>query len=132
MVRVKVEKRRGMVVALDMEGHTKTGPCAALSSLVRTYAKIVDRHDGVDMIGSAPAPGEFHLTVMQGNSSEFLRGASAFLLEGMKDVASGARRIQQAARSPGQLVDPKRLFDDLTDEQRSTPASGQDSTSHTD
>lgn len=88
MVRVRVELHEGLVCAVEVDGHTDPAACAALSALVRTYAAVIDRFEAVEIIGEAPEPGKLSLQVIHSNGEEFIRGASAFILKGIQDVAA--------------------------------------------
>jgi uncharacterized protein YsxB (DUF464 family) len=90
MVRVRIEMDEGLVTELDIDGHSTTAVCAALSSLARTYAELADRFSATDVFVDAPRPGEFYLRLLRYDGHEFIRGASAFLLEGIKGIAQDA------------------------------------------
>ena len=82
------------LVGLSTEGHAlrKAGeasvPCAAVSSLVRTTARMVEGRTGIESSGSAPYPGSLQLTLhrVDAASREWLRGITDFLVVGLKDV----------------------------------------------
>lgn len=95
MIRVAVElDRRGLLSALQAEGHaaalTESGsvPCAAVSALVRTAARLIEAREGLEHSGGAPAPGRLSLQVgrTERRQRRWLLGVTDYLLAGLRDV----------------------------------------------
>jgi hypothetical protein len=87
-VRMSVD---GLIRRVDLAGHfPNTKACAALSSLVRTLAKILDRKDGVEISGAASEPGDFHMDVKsvsgEARTVEWVRGVTAFFMCGLNSL----------------------------------------------
>ncbi len=82
------------LLRLSTEGHAVRGkgsysiPCAAVSSLVRTAARMVEGRAGIESSGSAPEPGGLTLELhrVEEGSKPWLRGVTDFLVVGLKDI----------------------------------------------
>ncbi len=82
------------LLKLSTEGHAVRSaggssiPCAAVSSLVRTTARLVESRAGIESSGEAPSPGSLTLTLHRVGSEEkaWLKGVTDFLIVGLKDV----------------------------------------------
>jgi len=82
------------LVGLSTAGHAarKTGeasiPCAAVSSLVRTTARIIEGRTGIESSGNASRPGSLELMLhrVDADSREWLRGITDFIVVGLKDI----------------------------------------------
>ena len=63
-------------------------PCAAVSSLVRTAARLVEGRTGIVSSGTAPQPGSLELRLgrVDAESRDWLRGVTDFLVVGLKDI----------------------------------------------
>lgn len=63
-------------------------PCAAVSSLVRTAARVVEGRNGIVSSGTAPQPGslELRLDRVDAESRDWLRGVTDYLVVGLKDI----------------------------------------------
>ncbi|MBN1646851.1 MAG: ribosomal-processing cysteine protease Prp [Spirochaetales bacterium] len=81
--------RNGIAVAIGSIGH-ETGEngvvCAAVSSLLRTYAISLDRRKGVRATARAPRKGEFYCQVKKYSEmdSGWISGLSNFLMTGLE------------------------------------------------
>jgi len=81
-------------MSLSTEGHavreagSASIPCAAVSSLVRTTARIVAGRAGIESSGNAPHPGSLELRIhrVEVASREWLQGITDFLIVGLKDI----------------------------------------------
>ena len=82
------------LVRLSTKGHaareagSASIPCAAVSALVRTTARIVEGRAGIESSGNAPHPGSLELRLyrVEAASREWLRGITDFLIVGLKDI----------------------------------------------
>lgn len=84
----------GLLVSCKVAGHAKAGPiggdvvCAAVSTLTRTALRILLDREGITLRGKASERGAFWLEMeYTGAGRDFLAGAGAFLLEGLRSVA---------------------------------------------
>ena len=95
MIEVQLLLDTSMCVSrLTTDGHAVRSagkdsiPCAAVSSLVRTAARLVEGHTGIDSSGAAPQPGslELRLDRVDAESRNWLRGVTDYLVVGLKDI----------------------------------------------
>ncbi|MDR3276191.1 MAG: ribosomal-processing cysteine protease Prp [Treponema sp.] len=84
----------GLFRACKVWGHAGAGPkggdivCAAVSVLTKTAFTTLSSREGIMLRGGAPERGIFWMeTDYSGAGREFLAGAGAFLMEGLKSVA---------------------------------------------
>ena len=95
MVHVKVAvDPEGCLRSLAAAGHAGEGrpgedlSCAAVSSLLRSVARLLHRSEGLRVAGQAARPGELTIEVL-GSSPErrqWLRGVTDVLLAGLHDL----------------------------------------------
>ncbi len=84
----------GLLAVIQAAGHSGAGVrgqdivCASASILLRTLARTLESKDGVVLTGSADMRGEFFLELHVHGSvlSHWLRGVTAFILTGLKDL----------------------------------------------
>ncbi len=94
MVRVKATVQSGVFEEITAHGHAadrNTGaniPCAAVSALLRTAARLLELEEGVSIDGTAEKPGEFRLqlTSINDDKLEWLRGVTDYLIIGLKTI----------------------------------------------
>ena len=91
----------GCVRRLESVGHAsgaRSVVCAAVSSALRSFARLVEDRQDIDVRGSAPSPGELRLEIgregFDAHHTSVLYGASALLVRQLVDVADD---------SPGEL-----------------------------
>jgi uncharacterized protein YsxB (DUF464 family) len=84
----------GLLISCGVNGHAGAGPrggdivCAAVSVLTRTALRVFSAREGVTVRGAAPERGVLFLeTACFGEGRDFLAGAGAFLVEGLRSVA---------------------------------------------
>lgn len=88
--------RDGRVVRVSSRGHASGSPagenilCAAVSVLLRSFARAVEDARGIDSEGNAPGPGILDLTVRRVDETrgEWFEGLSCFLVKGLEDLQS--------------------------------------------
>ncbi len=86
----------GLLRKLQVEGHANLGGkgndivCSAVTSLVRTAARLIERLPGTDVSGGADSPGEFRFSVerVSERREEYLRAIGDFIVLGLKDIES--------------------------------------------
>ncbi len=93
MISVDITLAGGVVTALESHGHAvRQGetsiPCAAVSSLLRSFVAAVGEFDGVIADGDAGAPGELTVRVRSVADERWFRGAGDMLLSGLRLIAS--------------------------------------------
>lgn len=85
---------RRCLTELTVQGHAAKGeressiPCAAVSALTGTVARLIDTCDGIISNGSAAKPGEMQIRIkeIEEKSNEWLQGVTDFLVFGLKEV----------------------------------------------
>jgi len=85
---------RRCIVELTVQGHApkrdreSSIPCAAVSALTGTVARLIDTRDGIISNGSADKPGELQIRIkeIEKKSVEWLQGVTDFLVFGLKEV----------------------------------------------
>ena len=84
----------GLLRSCKVRGHANAGPpgsdvvCAAVSILTGTAFRIFHEQEGIELQGGAPERGVFWMeTSYYGAGRDFLKGAGAFLTEGLKSVS---------------------------------------------
>jgi uncharacterized protein YsxB (DUF464 family) len=84
----------GLLVSCKVRGHASAGPkgsdvvCAAVSVLTRTAFRTLSGREGISLRGGAPERGVFWMEMdYSGSGRDFLSGAGAFLIEGLKSSA---------------------------------------------
>ncbi len=97
MVTVTLELAEdGCLASLQASGHSGAGtlgsnvPCAAVTALLRTTARVLCGVAGLVAAGSADAPGRMELTIAaeRGVSPDWLRGVTDALVQGLRDLAA--------------------------------------------
>ncbi|MFP4643583.1 MAG: ribosomal-processing cysteine protease Prp [Spirochaetales bacterium] len=93
MITVHITLADGALVTLDSRGHaSKRGsasiPCAAVSTLLRSFAAAVGDSKNVSGEARAPAEGVFSLRILSVYDSRWFLGASDTLLTGLRQVAA--------------------------------------------
>jgi uncharacterized protein YsxB (DUF464 family) len=85
----------GLVRACEVRGHGGAGPrgsdivCAAVTVLVRSFAGVLSKREGITVRGEAPERGILRIeTGYAPEGREFLAAVGAFLLEGLGSVAA--------------------------------------------
>lgn len=95
MVRVALElDETGLLSSVKAEGHAgalrESGsvPCAAVSALLRTAARLIEARDGVEYEGGAPSAGFLSLRVgpVRRRQRRWLKGVGDYLIAGLRDV----------------------------------------------
>ena len=94
MIEVKLQVRDGRVVRVSSRGHAEGSPagenilCAAVSVLIRSFARAVEDAPGIESEGGAPEPGILDLTVLRigKEKEEWFEGLSHFLVRGLRDL----------------------------------------------
>ena len=84
----------GLLRKVTADGHAGFGSagtdivCAATTALLRTAAKVLEEHDGIEMTGSATGPGSlsFTITSIDPSSRGWLAGVGGFLMRGIGDL----------------------------------------------
>lgn len=85
---------RGLLRSLAADGHAamlqESGsiPCAAVSALAGTAARLIEARQGIIHSGGAPAAGSLKLTVHSAARRErrWLQGITDFVVAGLQDV----------------------------------------------
>ncbi len=85
---------RRCLTELTVQGHAAKGdsessiPCAAVSALTGTVARLIDTRDGIVSSGSAAKPGELQIRIeeIEKKSIEWLQGVTDFLVFGLREV----------------------------------------------
>jgi uncharacterized protein YsxB (DUF464 family) len=84
----------GLLISCRVKGHAGAGPknqdivCAAVSVLTRTAVRALSRREGITLDGGAPERGLFWMeTGYSGGGRDFLSGAGAFLIEGLRSLS---------------------------------------------
>ena len=93
-VQIEIDQRRCLQL-IRAQGHAGAGRpgrdivCAAVSTLLRTTARVLYQHPGI--VAESDAPDRGRLTLAIGNShqraNDYLRGVSDLLLCGLQDIA---------------------------------------------
>ncbi len=86
--------RRGVLHVITADGHAvdRTSaaniPCAAVSTLLRTAARLLDLEEGVAIDGTAESPGNFKLQVRSvvSGKHQWLEGVTDYLVIGLKTI----------------------------------------------
>lgn len=94
MVRVQATVQSGVFEEITAHGHAADRnteaniPCAAVSALLRTAARLLELEEGVSIDGTAEKPGEFKLllTSINDDKLEWLRGVTDYLIIGLKTI----------------------------------------------
>jgi uncharacterized protein YsxB (DUF464 family) len=95
VVRVKVAvDPEGCLRSVAAAGHAGEGragedlSCAAVSSLLRSVARLLYRSEGLQVAGEAARPGELTLEVLGSSAGrrQWLRGVTDVLLAGLSDL----------------------------------------------
>jgi len=79
---------------VSVEGHAVRGdsgnsvPCAAVSALTGSAARLISSNDGICCSGGADAPGKMVLNIekVEERCIEWLQGITDFLVIGLKEV----------------------------------------------
>ena len=84
----------GLLRSCQVRGHAGAGKkgsdivCAAVSVLTRTIVRVLSGRKGINVRGSIPGQGNFHLEAdYTEEGREFLASTGAFLYEGLLSVA---------------------------------------------
>jgi uncharacterized protein len=94
VIEVALQVRNGRVDRLTSRGHAPGSPagenilCAAVSILLRSFARVIEDAHGIESEGSAPEPGVLDLTVRRigKEKEEWFEGLSDFLMRGLSDL----------------------------------------------
>lgn len=95
MIRVRLElDAHGLLSSLETEGHaavlsgSESVPCAAVSALVRTAARLIEAREGVEHRGGAPSPGSMSIRIQRvpRRQRSWLLGVTDYLVAGVQDV----------------------------------------------
>jgi uncharacterized protein YsxB (DUF464 family) len=95
VIRIVVElDNRGLLRSLAADGHAamlqESGsiPCAAVSALVGTAARLIEARDGIVHSGGASAAGSLNLTIHSAGRRErpWLQGVTDYVVAGLQDV----------------------------------------------
>lgn len=93
MIRILLEVQEGVLRALEVEGHaTRRGslsiPCAGVSILARTAARLLEERLGGLLEGEASEEGSLWIRIpFVAADREWLEGVTAFLKKGFEDLA---------------------------------------------
>ena len=96
MIEVVLQVRDGRIVRVSSRGHAAGAPagenilCAAVSVLIRSFARAVEENPGIESAGDAPDPGILDLTIrrIDETTGAWFDGISSFLLKGLEDLAA--------------------------------------------
>ena len=84
----------GLLRSCKVQGHAGAGNkggdivCAAVSVLTRTIVRVLSGREGIEVRGSIPGQGNFHMEAdYTEEGREFLAAAGAFLYESLLSVA---------------------------------------------
>ncbi len=85
---------RRCITNVSVEGHALRGdsgnsvPCAAVSALTGSAARLISSNDGIHSSGSADDPGTLvlHIDKVEERCIEWLQGITDFLVIGLKEV----------------------------------------------
>ena len=94
MIRIRLHIDGAMLVALDAEGHARSGPkgsdvaCASVSTLLRSVCISLETIPGADIQGGAEKEGDLHLRVLSvpGDLRAEVRGITRVLLLGLEEI----------------------------------------------
>ncbi|MFP4562575.1 MAG: ribosomal-processing cysteine protease Prp [Spirochaetia bacterium] len=94
MIEVDLLVRDGRVVRVTSRGHAAGSPsggnilCAAVSILLRSFARVIEDAPGMESEGCALEPGVLDLTVrlIGKDNEEWFAGLSDFLMRGLSDL----------------------------------------------
>jgi len=92
VVKVRISLKNDIVFLLDVEGHTSTRECAALSVLAVSYANSIIGLGGTEVTVVAPHPGKIHVEILSHAwyRNPSLKGMSDFLRSGLDVVCANA------------------------------------------
>lgn len=83
-----------LILELKISGHAiKQGkasvPCASVSVLTGTFARLLEQERGIEIEGGAERPGSLILKVLrvEPGMREFYRGLCSFLLKGLQETS---------------------------------------------
>ena len=96
MVRVVIETGNdGLIRRVDVSGHAGASEkgydivCAAVTTLVRSAARVLEQDDRVLLRGGAIEPGRMGFDVIELRKAEqYLQGIGDFVILGIADIAS--------------------------------------------
>lgn len=94
MIRIRLQRDdAGCLKHLQSEGHAAGAPganivCAAVSALLRSVVRVLERHGSIVVSGRAPAEGVLELTVERysAGDTQYLLGVTDVLVRGLADL----------------------------------------------
>ncbi len=95
MIRISLDfTRDGLLRRLEAKGHGGLGStgsdivCAAVTSMVRTAAQIIERMPGTEMSGGAEKPGDlrFEIERVSERRESYLQAVGDFVVLGLKSI----------------------------------------------
>jgi uncharacterized protein YsxB (DUF464 family) len=89
LIEIQVQQEGGLFKSIQSEGHASSSslPCAAVSVLLRTFARTLEASNAVKMQGGASERGLLELEITAFSGSEgWLHGVTDLLLQGLDDL----------------------------------------------